>query len=79
MRSEDEARVSWRATFELDFLLDGCSSVEREGYLEAARGIETGKTRVGRHETGLDEGEDGGGAHGLANIQEATGKTKRDQ
>lgn len=73
--SEDASGVSWRAKFEafIDFLVDRCSAAEREDYLEAAARAQTGEIRVA-------DGDEGAESYmTLANIQEATGKTRRDQ
>ena len=79
--TEDASRVSWRAKFEafIDFLVDRCSTAERADYLDAAARTQTGEIRV------QSDGLDGDAADGkeyrmtLANVQEATGETKRDQ
>lgn len=79
--SEDASHVSWRAKFEafFDFLADRCSSAERADYLEAAARTQTGEIRVRADEFAAD-GDDGKDSYKtLANVQEATGKTKRDQ
>jgi len=79
--SEDASHVSWRSKFEgfIDFLLDRCSSAERADYLEAAARTQTGDIRVQAEELAAD-GDDGKDSYmALANVQEATGKTKRDQ
>lgn len=79
--SEDASGMSWRAKFEgfIDFLVDRCSSAEREDYLEAAARTQTGEIRVEAEDLVAD-GDGGTESYmTLANIQEATGKTKRDQ
>ena len=79
--SEDASGVSWRAKFEafIDFLVDSCSAAEREDYLEAAARTQTGEIRVEADDPAAD-GDEGKDSHmTLANVQEATGKTKRDQ
>jgi len=78
--SEDQSHMSWRAKFEgfIDFLVDRCSSAERADYLEAAARTQTGGIRVGADEM-RDEDEDAKDAVvTLANVQVATGVTKRD-
>ena len=80
---EDGSGLSWRAKFEafIDFLVDRCSTAEREAYLEAANRMQTGAIRVAVGEHG-DDSEDGSGAADatmtLANVQVATGQTKRE-
>jgi ERCC4-related helicase len=74
----DASGLSWRHKFDafIDFLTDSCSSEERKLYLEAAQGTWTGRIRV---ESDEDEDLDtGSGTSALANVQVATGKTKRD-
>jgi hypothetical protein len=77
--TEDESGLSWRSKFDgfMDYLLDCCSSSERVVNLEAAARTQTGGIRV---EAG-DEDADGDGSTGgvttLANVQVATGTTRR--
>ena len=72
----DGSGASWREKFDafIDFLVQ-CSTDERALYLEAASRTETGTIRVEK-----DEDEDGtvGPQATLANVQVATGKTRRD-
>lgn len=80
---EDGSGLSWRDKFEafIDFLVDRCSSAQREAYVEAASRTQTGAIRVAVGEHGDDsEGDDTGGeaTMTLANVQVATGQTKRD-
>jgi len=79
--TEDASNVSWRAKFEgfIDFLVDRCSAAEREGYLEAAARTQTGEIRVETDDLAADIDEGSDARMTLANVQEATGKTKRDQ
>lgn len=73
----DESGVSWRQKFDefLAFLLNQCATDERASYLEAAHRTQTGGIRV----EGPDD-EDGDGATvTLANVQVATGETRRDK
>ena len=79
--TEDGSRLSWRTKFEgfIDFFVDRCSAAERTDYLEAAARTQTGEIRV-ESEDVSSEGEDGKEATmTLANVQEATGETKRDR
>ena len=80
---EDGSGLSWRAKFAgaLDFLIDRCSRAEREAYLEAASRIQTGKLRVAVDEHGEDTEDSAvvsGTRNTLANVQIATGQTKRE-
>ena len=73
----DLSGLSWSQKFHdfIAFLIDSCSPSERTLYLEAANAITTGDIRV--HTGDVSEGS--GGKRGtLANIQEATGGTRRD-
>jgi ERCC4-related helicase len=73
----DGSGVSWRQKLNrfIDFLTIYCSSEERKVYLEAAQRTQTGGIRV------EDEEDDEAGGHAgritLANVQVATGTTKR--
>lgn len=74
----DDSAVSWREKFDsfIEFLTHGCSTDERKLYLEAAQVTRTGRIRVER-----DEDEDPDTKSGivtLANVQVATGQTKRE-
>jgi ERCC4-related helicase len=74
----DTSGMTWRQKFDgfVRFLVDQCSSEERRLYLEAARRTRTRGIWV---EDDEDEGaEDRGGIRTLANVQVATGETKRD-
>lgn len=81
---EDGSGLSWRSKFEkaIDFLVDQCSTAEREAYFESISRIQTGAIRVAIGEHG-DDVEDASlafsSAMTLANVQVATGQTKRDQ
>ena len=77
---EDASSTSWREKFKafIDFLIDHCSAVERSDYLDAAAGTRTGGIRV-ETERFSENGEDGKeGVVTVANVQVATGTTKRD-
>lgn len=80
---EDGSKFSWQRKFEafVDFFVHRCSTAEREGFLEAARRTSTGAIRIkvdGSLSTEqADEKEEF--AMTLANVQEATGMTDRDQ
>ena len=74
----DGSGVSWRHKFYtfIEFLTDYCSSEERQLFIDAAQITRTGRIRVERDD---DEAEDSGGSvRTIANVQSATGKTKRD-
>jgi ERCC4-related helicase len=74
----DISGMSWRQKFDgfIEFLTERCSSEERPLYLEAASGTKTGGIRVEDEE---DDDSDGrGGRVTLANVQVATGTTRRD-
>ncbi|HEY3382623.1 MAG TPA: DEAD/DEAH box helicase [Vicinamibacterales bacterium] len=75
---QDGSGVSWRAKFNyfIEFLTEQCSTNERDLYLGAAKHTQTGGIRV---EDQDDEDPDGErGTVLLANVQVATGATKRD-
>ena len=76
--SKDASMVSWRAKFAtfVDFLTDHCSTTERVDYLEATAGTRTGGIRVDADLVTEDDGKDS--VVTLANVQVATGRTKRD-
>lgn len=67
---------SWREKFNgfIEFLIKQCANNERELYLEAVSKTETGKIPV------ADEGDSDAyrGTLTIANVREATGRTKRD-
>jgi superfamily II DNA or RNA helicase len=74
----DVSGVSWRQKFDgfIEFLTERCSSEERKLYLEAAQRTQTGGIRV---EDDEDEDSDAhAGRLTLANVQVATGTTRRD-
>jgi len=74
----DSSGSSWGHKFDgfVEFLTNQCSAEERRVYLEAARRTQTGGIRV---EDGEDEDSDTQGrTRTVANVQVATGKTKRD-
>jgi hypothetical protein len=73
----DSSGVSWRHKFDgfIEFLVEQCSTDERQLYLEAAERTQTRGIRV---EDADDAEADGGdGTKTLANVQVATGGTKR--
>jgi hypothetical protein len=75
----DVSGVSWRQKFDgfIAFLTERCSGEERRLYLESARRTQTGGIRVeGEDEEDEDEA---GVLITLANVQVATGTTKRDK
>lgn len=80
----DASGTSWRQKFHtfLEFLTDRCSSDERRLYLEAASRTQTGHIRVENQddetEEGLDDDESAEAKTAVANVQVATGKTKRE-
>lgn len=74
----DASGLTWRRKFSdfIDFLTNYCSGEERETFLEAAQRTQTGGIRVEKDEDDdLDADER---SVVLANVREATGKTKRD-
>jgi hypothetical protein len=75
--AKDRSELTWRSKFDgfIEFLIEGCSTSERELYLEAASRMQTGGIRV----EGEEEGERSGDSEvTLANIQVATGDTRRE-
>lgn len=76
----DGSHVSWREKFDgfIDFLLNRCSTEERRLCLEAAQRTQTRDIRVedGDRRDREDAGDDG--TTTLANVQVATGETKRE-
>lgn len=72
----DGSGLCWREKFGqfLRFLTKECSAEERRVYLDAARAINTGEITV----QGMNDDARSGRVSTLANIQVATGKTKRD-
>jgi len=83
LNHEDGSKFSWRRKFEafVDFFVHRCSTAEREGFVEAARRTSTGAIRIkvdGSLTTDpVDEKEQF--EMTLANVQEATGMTVREQ
>jgi len=75
LNQADGSGTSWRQKFDgfIEFLVV-CSAEERRLYLEAALGTRTGRIRVDDEE----KGDSDGGTVTLANVQVATGKTKRE-
>lgn len=79
--SQDASGMSWRMKFHsfLDFLLNHCSQDERRDYIHAATRTQTRNIRVQRSDLlDVDEEEAEDAVLTLANIQVATGKTKRE-
>lgn len=74
----DASGRSWREKFNtfIEFLCTECSAEERSNFLDAADAIQTGGIRV-RDEEERDE-ESPRASIKLANVQVATGKTRRD-
>jgi len=78
---QDASMTSWRWKFEhfLDFLLGQCSQDERREYTEAVTRTQTGSIKVQRSDlVDVDEEEADDAIRTLANIQVATGKTRRE-
>ncbi len=82
--NEDASRVTWREKFQgfVDFLTDHCSATERGDYLDAVAGTRTGGIRVGADLVAENDEKRGEGGSKqstvtLANVQVATGTTKR--
>jgi ERCC4-related helicase len=75
----DESEISWQQKFTtfIEFITEQCSTEERRLYLEAASRTQTGGIRVEGEES--EEDDTDGIAITLANVQEATGKTKREK
>jgi len=78
LNNTDASGMSWRDKFSdfIGFLVKRCSSQEREAYLKAARGIQTGGIRVEGTED--DDTDADSGVVTLANIKVATGATRRE-
>ncbi|MFC1764566.1 SNF2-related protein [Planctomycetota bacterium] len=74
----DASGMSWRQKFSgfINFLTTQCSSKEREDFLDAVKGIQTGGIRVEGHE---EDGSDESSVVTLANVQMAIGTTLRDR
>jgi ERCC4-related helicase len=83
LNHEDGSKFSWRRKFDnfIDFFVRRCSAAERDGFLEAGKKISTGAIRIKVNETLSSEQveEKEGVTTTLANVQEATGLTDRDQ
>jgi len=78
LESPDGSGQSWRTKFNafVEFLAHDCSTEERKLFLEAAQRTQTGGIRV---ETDEEEDPDAvAGTVTLANVQVATGETRRD-
>lgn len=75
----DSSAVTWRQKFDgfIQFLTDQCSTEERKVYLEAALHTQTGGIRVDDDEK--DDEDSSAGKITLANVQVATGETKREK
>ena len=80
LNSQDASGVSWSEKFNklLEFLLNQCSPQERLNYLEAAEQIQTRSIHVQSDELLNNENFGQETVRTLANIQVATGQTKRD-
>ena len=78
--NNDASMVTWRAKFEtfVDFLTDHCSAAERVDYLEATAVTRTGGIRVDADLVTADDENGKDSVVTLANVQVATGRTKRD-
>ncbi len=78
--NEDASRMTWRAKFEgfVDFLTKHCSATERVDYLEATAGTTTSGIRVDADLMAVDDEAGKESIVTLANVQVATGATKRD-
>jgi superfamily II DNA or RNA helicase len=78
----DASGLSWRQKFDgfIEFLTEGCSSTEeRNLYLDAALRTQTGGIRVDKDEEEDDADPDAAAGYiALANVQVATGKTRRE-
>lgn len=77
--AEDASGVSWRSKFEtfIEFLTNQCSGKELTNYLEAAERTQTGKIHVHAGDPDIDAENDEDSVGTLANVQVATGDTKR--
>ena len=78
--AEDASNVTWRAKFRafVDFLADGCTAVERTGYLDATAEARTSGIRVDAEDTAADDENRKESVVTVGNVQVATGATKRD-
>ena len=74
----DGSGISWRMKFDgfIEFLCTKCSTEERRLFLDAALETRTGRIRVEKEEDEVSYA--GSSATTLANVQVATGRTKRD-
>ena len=74
----DGSDLSWRMKFDgfIEFLSTKCSTEERRLFLDAALETRTGRIRVEKEEDEVSYA--GSGTTTLANVQVATGQTKRD-
>lgn len=79
LNRRDASGVTWRQKFEefVEFLANRCSKDERELYLEAAERTQTRAIRVENDDREARMA-NGASALTLANVQVATGKTKRE-
>ena len=78
--NEDASNITWRAKFRafVDFLTDGCTGVERIGYLDATAEARTGGIRVDADDVKADDENRKESVVTVGNVQVATGATKRD-
>ena len=76
--NSDGSDMSWRMKFDgfIEFLSTKCSTEERRLFLDAALETRTGRIRVEKEEDEASYA--GSSATTLANVQVATGQTKRD-
>ena len=76
----DASGVTWRRKFDdfIVFLTEGCSTDERKLFTEAAERTQTRGISVDDDEDQDSEIEEGAKTSTLANVQVATGRTKRD-
>lgn len=74
----DGSGISWRMKFDgfIEFLCTKCSTEERRLFLDAALETRTGRIRVEKEEDEVSYA--GSSATTLANVQVATGRSKRD-
>ncbi len=77
--SEDDSKLTWREKFDafVGFLAK-CSVTERDDYLDAVAGARTGGIRVDADVMAVEEDNRKESIVTLANVQVATGATKRD-
>lgn len=76
----DGSGVSWKTKFAdfIMFLARRCTTEDRELFIQAAQGTRTGGIRVDTAEEDDDQPEETGSTVTVANVQVATGRTKRD-